>query len=362
MRKAAAKVRPRQEQSGSVVSEILFPDQQFIMSIRPENPEVNLFTWITEHEEFLADSILKYGGLRFSGFNLTPADFAKASNLILPNDVSCESYVGGMSPRTQVKDELFLSTLLPKKAVLGQHHEMSYMSHSPSKILFYCETPPTSGGQTTICFNRQFMKKIDPAIPKRFADRKVKYVRNYIAQSAMGIAWQKSFNTDDRATVEDFCKQSGLTCEWRYGDRLRTWNVGQGMIVHPITKENLWYNHSYMLNLASSSHPSQLSPCLRQFLPSMSSQEVENFKNTPLDEMPHNTFYGDGKPIELSILEEIHAVYESETRAFDWKKGDFMVLDNKLVSHGRNSYEGDQRRILAILKDRKLSSRPELIK
>jgi hypothetical protein len=63
-------------------------------------------------------------------------------------------------------------------------------------------------------------------------------------------------------------------------------------------------------------------------------------------ELPHNTYYGDGSPIEDSVVEEIRAAYRQETAAFTSRTGDLLVLDNMLAAHGRNSYTGS-RKILA---------------
>jgi alpha-ketoglutarate-dependent taurine dioxygenase len=57
-------------------------------------------------------------------------------------------------------------------------------------------------------------------------------------------------------------------------------------------------------------------------------------------ELPTNTFYGDGSPIEPEVLDELREAYRQQTVAFPWEAGDVLLLDNMLVAHGRAPYIG----------------------
>ena len=48
------------------------------------------------------------------------------------------------------------------------------------------------------------------------------------------------------------------------------------------------------------------------------------------EDLPNNTYYGDGSPIEPSVLEEIREAYRMETVSFAWQEGDILMLDNML--------------------------------
>jgi len=58
--------------------------------------------------------------------------------------------------------------------------------------------------------------------------------------------------------------------------------------------------------------------------------------------MPYETFYGDGAPIEDEVIACLYEVYEREKVAFPWQANDVMMIDNMLVAHGRNPYEGER--------------------
>jgi hypothetical protein len=65
-------------------------------------------------------------------------------------------------------------------------------------------------------------------------------------------------------------------------------------------------------------------------------------------EVPFNTFYGDGSPIEDGTLQELRNAYEQEMVTFRWQEGDVLMLDNMLSSHGREAYQGERRIVVAM--------------
>jgi hypothetical protein len=96
----------------------------------------------------------------------------------------------------------------------------------------------------------------------------------------------------------------------------------------------VWFNHAAFF------HISTLEPSAQEVLLAGSGEE----------ELPNNTYYGDGSPIEFSVLEEIREAYRRETVSFSWQEGDLLMLDNMLVAHGRNPYVG-RRKILVAMAD-----------
>jgi len=57
------------------------------------------------------------------------------------------------------------------------------------------------------------------------------------------------------------------------------------------------------------------------------------------ENLPRNTFYGDGQPIEIEVLNHIREVYNQEKIKFQWQKGDIMMLDNILTAHARETLQ-----------------------
>src|SRR5262249_51434849 len=108
--------------------------------------------------------------------------------------------------------------------------------------------------------------------------------------------------------------------------------VRQVTATHPRTGETVWFNHAHMF------HVSNLDPAVRAAL-------LAEFDD---DELPRNAFYGDGSPIEDEVLAAIRETYREAAGAFPWERGDVLLLDNFLVSHGRQPFRGPRRIVVAM--------------
>jgi alpha-ketoglutarate-dependent taurine dioxygenase len=48
------------------------------------------------------------------------------------------------------------------------------------------------------------------------------------------------------------------------------------------------------------------------------------------------------------VLEEVRRVYTEASVTFAWQKGDVLLLDNFLASHGREPFEGPRQVLVAM--------------
>lgn len=306
-----------------VKSGYLDGEQGFPLVLEPVTENVNLVEWARGQRKQIERDLLQHGAILFRGFAVdTISCFEQFARAISPDLLD---YFERAAPRIEVGKNVYTSTEYPPEQVIPQHHEMSYSHNWPTKIWFFCAQPAQQGGMTPISNDRKVFELIDPSVKKPFLEKKVMYVRNY--GQGLDLSWQEAFQTNDRAAVEEYARKSSMTCEWRGEDRLRTRAVRQVVATHPQTQETLWFNHAHMF------HISNVEPATREAL-------LAQFAE---DELPRNAFYGDGTPIESSILDEIREVYRKTAVRFSWQRGDILLLDNFLVSHGRESYVGPRR-------------------
>jgi len=303
-------------------------DERLPVLIQPEAEGVDLTAWAVSHRAELEARLLEHGAILFRGFDLAGQDqFQRFAGEAFGDLLD---YKERAAPRVQVSKGVYTSTEFPPDQWIPLHHEMSYAHHWPRKILFYCDLPPQDRGRTPIVRASKFKARLDPGIMDRFLEKRVMYVRNY--GEGVDMSWQDAFQTTDRSVVEEYCRQAGMTAEWRDGDRLRTRAVRHAVMTHPQTGEVVWFNHAHMF------HCSNLPDEVREAL-------LEQFRE---DELPRNAFYGDGTPIESSVLEAVRQTYLEASLLFPWQKGDVMLLDNFLVAHGREPFSGPRRILVSL--------------
>ena len=295
--------------------------------MRPSVEGMDLVAWVSNNREFIGAHLLKHGGILFRDFNVSSLEVFEQFAIACSDDLL--PYQEPSSPRTRINNNIYTSTDYPADQSIFLHNENSYRHTWPMKIFFFCAQPPTRGGETPIADCRKVFERIAPKIRQRFIEKGWMLVRNF--GNGLSFTWQSVFQTEDKGAVEAYCREAGIETEWR-GDRLRTRQARRAVAQHPATGEMVWFNHATFF------HVSTLEPSMSEIL----------LAGLGEGDIPTNTYYGDGSPIELSVLEEIREAYRRETVSFGWRKGDILMLDNMLVAHGRNPYVG-QRKILVAM-------------
>lgn len=303
-------------------------EQKVPLLFQPAVEGVNLSSWVESNRELLERKLLKHGAVLFRGFNLESIDSFER----VAKGVSSElmQYGERSSPRTLVSGRVYTSTDHPPDQHIVLHNEQSYTLNWPMKIWFYCFQPPQAGGRTPIADSRQIFNCLDAQIVEEFERKQILYVRNY--GEGLGLPWQEAFQTDSRAEVERHCRHVHMEFEWKQNGGLKTYQVRPAVRKHPKTNEAVWFNHAVFFNLTS------LTPAAQESILAVMSEE----------EVPFNTFYGDGTPITAAVMDQLREAYRKNTIAFDWKKDDLLLLDNMLMAHGRESFTAPRQVVVAM--------------
>jgi alpha-ketoglutarate-dependent taurine dioxygenase len=284
---------------------------------------VNAVRWAEEHQEEIRSLIESQGALLIRGLKvLGSTEFGKIISTLFGSELL--EYIYRSTPRTQMRGNVYTATEYPAAQVIPQHNENSYSRTWPNRLGFLCLLPAESGGETPIGDSRVVYNLLQESVRAKFEDKGVLYVRNY---SNLDLPWSVVFQTEDKSEVEAFCDANELKYEWLDDNRLRTSQVNPATAAHPRTGEKVWFNQAHLF------HASSLGQEIMDTL--LDSLGEEN--------LPRNSYYGDGSRIEPEVLETIRNTYEQTKIKFSWQKNDLLLLDNMLFTHGREAYTGPRK-------------------
>lgn len=312
-----------------------FPTGLLPLIVEPLNDPVpsaaDLMNWIDERSTWLDAKLKTHGGVLLRGFAVyEPAEFQEVAESLIPE---LKPYVEGQSPRTKVIDKVYTSTEYPAQYSITLHNELSYARKPPRRIVFYCHTPSPIGGETPIADFRTVCDRMPQELRLKFETLGVKYVKNMHANTTgLGKSWMEHFETSDRDKVEGYLEENEIDYEWTADGTLRTISIRPGILQHPETGETHWFNQANLW------HVSNFEQRRRSQLLRLCGEE----------NLPTHAYYGDGTTITDEELDEVRKVMWDNSVAFRWERGDVLLLDNFLVAHGRNPYEGPRKILVAM--------------
>jgi len=292
------------------------------LMITPTTEALELPAWIAQHRDGLRQKLHQHGALLFRGFAAPGIDtFSAAIQAISGEPLR---YMERSSPRHAVSGNVYTSTDYPSAYPIFLHNEQSYNLRWCRVISFHCRKAAARGGQTPLADTRRILARLPPALVERFQQRRYMYLRNF--GDGFGLSWPVVFQTEDRAEVEAYCRANAIETEWKGGNHLRTRQVRELVHRHPETGELVWFNHCTFF------HVTTLPPPVRDVLLAGLAEE----------DLPNQTFYGDGARIEPEVMAQLQHAYLAEKVMFDWREGDILVVDNMLCSHAREPFEGER--------------------
>ncbi|MEL6558315.1 MAG: TauD/TfdA family dioxygenase [Bacteroidota bacterium] len=299
-----------------------------------EEDNVSPLDWANEHKEVVKSFVEKNGVLLIRGFdNIGENEFGDVLSQLFGGELI--DYAYRSTPRTELKGKVYTATEYHHSEWIPQHNEKAYSNKWPTRIGLVCKVKADKMGNTPISDSRIAYNEIPVEIREEFERKDVMYVRNY---SNIDLPWTEVFQTDSKVEVEAFCQKNNIKVEWT-DNGLRTKQINKASLQHPFTKEMLWFNQAHLF------HVSNLDSELREGLIAVMGEE----------NLPRNTYYGDGTPIDPAVLDIIRDVYEKTKVSFDWQVNDLLLLDNMLYTHGREPFEGKRKVLVGMANEYSLS-------
>ena len=290
----------------------------------------NVIAYFIENKGRFFDLLKIHGAILFRNFDIQNVDDFHSTIKCFHSYFA--SYIGGDSPRTKIKDNIYTSTEYPADQEISMHQEKSFSNIYPRYAYFYCDIEPQVGGETPILDSRILYKSLNSKIIKKFGDKKLKYVMNLHSGNGVGKSWQQAFEIDSKIALEKLLSTMNVNYRWKDNDLLEVYEIVNPIMQHPDTNEWIFFSQAHQW------HKSGLEKNTLIMLQEVMKEE----------DFYHNCYYGDGSEIEIEYLEEIRFLIKQNKIIFKWQKGDLLMLDNIISMHGRQPFVGNRRILVAM--------------
>lgn len=301
-----------------------------IIQLDEMEPEEFVFFYINNKGD-IDRYLLESGAVKFCGVHIDSlGSFQRIVDSISSKFLS---YIDGNSPRIKLSGNVYTSTEYDRTQRITMHNELSYSAKWPNKLFFCCLQPAETGGETLLADSREILMKMDKDIISEIWGKGITYIRNLHGGRGMGPSWQDTFETGDKNQLDGYCRSYDIDFEWGPNDTLRLKQSSKGIIEHRTSKERSWFNQI-----------DQFHPC---HLGEEIFEAMKMMYDSPED-FPMYVRFGDGTDISESFIRKVMKTIDENTIAPVWKKNELLVVDNELVSHGRNAYTGDRSVLVAM--------------
>ena len=289
------------------------------------NSVESLLQYNNTEQSKIYNHLAKHGAILYRGFQIN--DINELELIATSLSFTCDTYVGGDSPRTKLTQKVYTSTEYPADQIIALHNEMSFSNKYPRYLLFYCEVPSLYGGETPLADNRELYRLLPSDLVEKYRNKKLKYIMNLHNGYGIGKSWQDVFETNSKAEVERILKKRGISYQWELNENLRISEIVQPVICHPKTNEWIFISQAHQW------HPSNLDINTYESLLSI----------MPETEFYHYVCHANNEPLDIYDLNLTRQIIDEIKVTAPWFRNDILLIDNLLVMHGRNPYQGERK-------------------
>lgn len=311
--------------------------------------DAKIAQWVRDNRAVLEKKLSVHGAILFRGFPITDANnfdhFIKSFDGW--EDLSYEDSMS-FAVRLQVTGRV-CTTNEGKKGGMVFHHEQAQTPKYPSKVMFYCLTPGTSGGGTGVCPSFEVLNRLEAKYPefvKRLEEKGVKYSAYLQADAdpkrGVGRGWKQFFGkvVETKEQVQERMAELGYTWEWQKDDVLKAISPKlKAVTTAPGTTTRVFFNQL----------PATIANA-KEWGDRSNADKISE-TNLPVGCIDSFLTFGDGTTFDKDDCEAlVYSKKLTDECAVEvcWEQGDVGLLDNMLVMHARRAFEGP-RKVLASL-------------
>jgi hypothetical protein len=298
------------------INELAFP---LTITFEPDCSIQDLIAWLQVNQAYIDAKTLDRGAILIRGAAIDSIpEFEEVTTALT---AAFQNYPYSRQPRRNLRGHVYISTEYDLAFDITLYNELSCSIKWPYKLYFGSVMPTTLGGETPLADSREILKAMNPSLLEEFETRKICYIHNLHIGNGMGPTWMDTFETNDRQTVEKYCAAMDIGYCWKDNGGLKLIYTRPATSAHPITGEKVWFNQ------ADQCHPSHFRKEVYDTLMLLADYNEE--------ELPLYACFGDGCKISEDKIQEVRRTIDTVAVVRPWMKGDFVILDNMLVVHGR---------------------------
>lgn len=315
-----------------------------VVEARAEGAPGALARWMDANADEIDRSLLEAGAVLLRGFGVaTPDEFEDVALRVAP----VLAPYRGAGVRRAVRGRVYTASEAPRWLPIPAHCELAYSAVHPDRVLFWCETPPTRGGETPIVDMAAACRALDPAVRERFGRSGLRFVENAPPEPSRHGArpWPEMFETSDRAVVEQLCQERRIDARWKPDGTLQMVSIRPAEIDHPRTGERIWFNSAHMFH---GSWSAELRRAGRPLLGGVLGLREWWIRRLEPDDRSRHCSFGDGTGIPDEDIRHVRETLWSNEVALPWRRGDVLILDNLRIAHARRPFSGPRRILVAM--------------
>lgn len=245
------------------------------------------------------------GAVLLRGYAATMEDFRSLTTAL------CSSEVFNESPARIVLDrERMIQTVDLGVDAFPLHPELSREPFQPDVCMFWCLSPPSVGGETTLCDGVEIVRRMPPALRAAFEGKTLEY--RQVAGPEVLEYWLGSAEPTSLVSPHSDCPYEFFLNK-------------QGRIGRKFTRPAL------------APTPYGGAPCWNNFI----------FFGRYHLKLPHFPTFEGGIPIDDLLVAAVRSIADEITVPIPWRKGDIAIVDNWRFMHGRNAISDAKERLIA---------------
>lgn len=271
--------------------------------------------WISDHRDRIEQLIDDTGAVWLRGFGVgTEADFDR----LMRGFSHGQEYV--------VEDQNRHNQFVSDDENVWFHNDYCDRPDWPRFLVFWCERSGTAGGETPFVDCARLYRELPSGIVRRFEEQGwILRRRFYPGIGADGYSY---FKTDSVEEIQRRLNELDAFDQRWDGDRLAGFSIRfRAAFTHPASGLPVWANNILFSNIAI------VEPTIRRCM----------LRDYVTDELPVNTYWGDGEPIDEADIAAMRVCYAAHQVCIGWAEGDVLILDNLRCAHGRRPIKGLQR-------------------